>query len=309
MLVPLTPCTWFSRSGAGVAGGTIRGFVAKYRPFHVGFWDDPDIEPFSPDEKLVYAFLFTNRLTTESGIYSISEKFIAERTGITINKINTILNTLTNTYHKITYDRNIVFVHGFMRRNFKGSPEKLELSILSNVTDHPSILCWTKFLEIYNHHHICIKIKEVLKSLQCVIDTSIGIGIEIVSLNSSSLVLSSFSEDSPPYRISFKLWLSVKTVGTAQKPPDLQKWAEDIRKMHDLDKRPWDLIYQTMLNARADSFWIKNLKSAATLRQKMNEGKLDRFVPLPEKCVSDEEFEKNVKEAVEKEKDNGIQPL
>jgi hypothetical protein len=139
--------------------------MATYRQFFIGFWDDPDIEPFSPEEKLVYLFLFTNRLATESGIYAISEKFIAERTCISINKIKTILNTLQNTYHKITYDVNIIFVHGFLKRNYRGKPELLNFSILKNVEDYPSLPCWNKFLDVYKNHCICNKIKEKLNTL------------------------------------------------------------------------------------------------------------------------------------------------
>jgi hypothetical protein len=114
----------------------------------------------------VYLFLFTNRLATESGVYAISEKFISERTCISINKIKAILNTLQNTYHKITYDKTIVFVHGFLKRNYRGKPELLNFSILKNVEDFQSLLCWNKFLEIYKNHCICNKIKEKLNTYQ-----------------------------------------------------------------------------------------------------------------------------------------------
>ena len=139
--------------------------MATYRQFFIGFWDDPDIEPFSPEEKLVYLFLFTNRLATESGVYAISEKFISERTCISINKIKAILNTLQNTYHKITYDINTIFVHGFLKRNYRGKPELLNFSILKNVEDYPSLPCWNKFLEVYKNHYICNKIKDKLNTL------------------------------------------------------------------------------------------------------------------------------------------------
>jgi len=160
--------------------------MATYRPFYVGFWDDPEIEPFNPEEKLVYAFLFTNHLCTESGIYSISEKNISERTGIKINKINDIIKSLQNTYHKITYDKSIIFVHGFMHRNYKGSPEKLELSILKDFENHRSLICWSKFIEIYSRHCISNKIKSMLNTLQSVTDTSMEVFNDNDNSNSNS---------------------------------------------------------------------------------------------------------------------------
>jgi hypothetical protein len=157
--------------------------MAKYRPFLCSFWTDPDIEKFSSEEKLVYAFLFTNSLTTESGIYDISHKFISERTNISINKINNIINTLSNTYHKITYDNKTVFVHGFLNRNGRGRPELIEKSLLADINNFPSFICWTAFLSVYKNHYICNKINEVLKSLQRLDKTS----IEIEDRNSISI--------------------------------------------------------------------------------------------------------------------------
>lgn len=153
--------------------------MADYRPLYCSFWTDPDMEPLNPYEKLVYAMLFTCAQTTESGIYSISPKYISERTNITIIKINEILNTLQNTYKKITYDNGVLFVHGFMRRNFKGNPEMLFRSIVKNFENNPSRVCWTKFLEVYKNHCICNKIKEKLDTLQSVGDTSIAMTLEM----------------------------------------------------------------------------------------------------------------------------------
>jgi len=153
--------------------------MAKYRPFMCSFWTDPDIEKLSSDEKLVYAFFFTNQLTSESGIYSISKKYISERTNIKTDKISKILNSLQNIHKKITYDDSIVFVHGFMKRNFKGNPALLEISIIQDFNNFKSFACWNKFIDTYKFHHISIKIKELLNTLQSVSDTSMTMKIEI----------------------------------------------------------------------------------------------------------------------------------
>ena len=169
--------------------------MAKYRPFYCEFWTDPDIEQFSAEEKLVYAFLFTNSRTTESGIYSVSPKNISDCTNLTTNKINIILNTLQNTYHKITYDNNIIFIHGFLRRNFKGNPGLLEKSILSNVKEFPSEICWQHFLNIYKFHSICNKIKTILDTWQSVSDTSIAMTMNMTMNNEDELIKEGVSEE------------------------------------------------------------------------------------------------------------------
>lgn len=146
--------------------------MAKYRPFQCTFWTDPDFEKLTAEEKLVYIFFFTNNITTESGIYQVSEKFISERTNINISKINNIIKSLSSVYNKITYINNTVFVHGFMNRNYKGNPSLLEKSIAQDFKNYPVKQLWEKFLSIYKNHCICNKIKELLNTYQSVNDTS-----------------------------------------------------------------------------------------------------------------------------------------
>jgi hypothetical protein len=153
--------------------------MAEYRPVLCSFWTDPDTEEWKPNERLVYLFLCTNKEARESGIYQISQKYISERTNITIDKIKEIIITLSSVYNKITYDNNTFFVHGFMRRNFKGNPALLEKSILKDFENSPSFICWSRFCEIYKTHFISKKIKELLNTCQSVIDTSMTMNMKI----------------------------------------------------------------------------------------------------------------------------------
>jgi uncharacterized phage protein (TIGR02220 family) len=138
--------------------------MAKYRPLWCDFWDDPDIEKLSLNSKIVYIFLFSNRKCTESGIYGISKRHISERTGIDIKKIDICFDELST---KITYDNKaeIVFVHAFMRRNFKGRPDLLESSILNDAENHKSKMCWKLFTQVYKNHNILNHLVMSLQSL------------------------------------------------------------------------------------------------------------------------------------------------
>lgn len=104
---------------------------------------------------------------------------------------------------------------------------------------------------------------------------------------------------SPQYRISNLLWESIKLSGTTMKEPDFEEWAEEIEKIHRIDKRPWDLINITMQTARQDNFWIKNLKSPKKLRDHLNNGNFDKFIP--ERYRTDEQYIADLKIALEKE--------
>lgn len=151
-----------------MAAGPVFITMADYRPVLCSFWTDPDTEEWKANERLVYLFLCTNKEVGESGIYQLSQKYISERTNISIDKIKEIIITLSSTYNKITYDNNTYFVHGFMKRNFKGNPALLEKSIIKDFEKSPSIPCWTRFCEIYKNHFMSNKIKGIINSFQSV---------------------------------------------------------------------------------------------------------------------------------------------
>jgi len=74
--------------------------MAIYRQFHMDFWDDPHVSEYSPLKKLLFAFLFTNRLTSESGIYEISIKQISDGTGIPKQTVCKLLRNGSETHSK-----------------------------------------------------------------------------------------------------------------------------------------------------------------------------------------------------------------
>ena len=129
--------------------------MASYRPVNCDFWSDPDIEKMSPEEKLFYIFLFTNQRTSESEIYGISVKYMSEMINLPTLKINNLLKSLESAYHKITYDheKEIIFVHSFMKWNQRGRPEFIKKSIENDVEKSPSEKLWQKWCILYKNHN------------------------------------------------------------------------------------------------------------------------------------------------------------
>ena len=123
--------------------------MAKYRPILCAIWDDPDFQDYSPDAKLLFLYLCTNRRTTESGIYPITLKTIQNETCI---KKETIKKLLTNGLKNVSYDfdNSFVFVHRFMNYNSGGRPERIELGIKSDNQNYQTPL-WKIFIEQYPH--------------------------------------------------------------------------------------------------------------------------------------------------------------
>ena len=58
----------------------------------------------------------------------------------------------------------------------------------------------------------------------------------------------------------------------SKNPPDTQKWANDIRLMHERDARSYDDIKRIIEWCQQDSFWQNNILSASKLRKQF--GKL-----------------------------------
>ena len=56
--------------------------MAKQRPIHVSTLDDEDFQEDSPNEKLIFLHLITNKSITESGVYPYTFKTSADNTGI-----------------------------------------------------------------------------------------------------------------------------------------------------------------------------------------------------------------------------------
>jgi hypothetical protein len=121
--------------------------MAKYRPVYMRIWKDPYFEDYSPSMKLIFLYLCTNELTTESGIYSISTKTISRETGVPDKTVRKLLsNGLKNV--RYDFDNNCVFIKNFLKYNGGGRPELLRKSIANNYNEFRTPL-WDEFINRY----------------------------------------------------------------------------------------------------------------------------------------------------------------
>jgi len=121
--------------------------MAKYRPIQIRIWKDPDFEKYNSSMKLIFLYLCTNELTTESGIYAISTRTISQETRI---PEKTVIKLLSNGLKNIIYDfdNNCVFVKNFLKYNGGGRPELLRKSISNNYEEFKTPL-WNEFIKLY----------------------------------------------------------------------------------------------------------------------------------------------------------------
>lgn len=79
--------------------------MAKYRYVYTEFWNDPDVlEKFTPEDKLFYLYLLTNRNTSQIGIYEITRKQMSFELGYSLEAVNAMMERFINKHQLILYD-------------------------------------------------------------------------------------------------------------------------------------------------------------------------------------------------------------
>lgn len=73
------------------------------------FWSDPFIEECSPEEKLMFIYLFTNPSVNQCGFYQLSVPTMALHTGVDREEVQAFLTRLRE-LGKAVYDKGMMFV-------------------------------------------------------------------------------------------------------------------------------------------------------------------------------------------------------
>lgn len=76
-----------------------------------------------------------------------------------------------------------------------------------------------------------------------------------------------YESDDINFKLAQSLLSKIEEQNPDHKKPDLQKWANDIRLMHEQDKRSYDKIQKMIDWSQNNDFWSGNVLSAAKLRK------------------------------------------
>lgn len=109
-----------------------------YRPIDIEFWQDEFILELSPEHKLTYLFLLTNRRTSQCGIYNI---------GLTIAQLE------------------LKFPEEKIQQHLKFFQERGKI-LYSEENKELMLLNWYKYNNIHNHKNIRICINKELKRIK-----------------------------------------------------------------------------------------------------------------------------------------------
>jgi hypothetical protein len=95
--------------------------MAGYRQFHTKFWKDEWLIDLEPMERYLFSYLFTNELSSISGLYKLPLKVIINETGLQPNFINKALAKF-QVAKKIFYKDGVIWVVNMKNHHKNASP-------------------------------------------------------------------------------------------------------------------------------------------------------------------------------------------
>ncbi len=80
-----------------------------------------------------------------------------------------------------------------------------------------------------------------------------------------------YGDDSPYMKLAVRLYEHIKQRNPKQKKPNWQTWADDFRKIVEIDKRDTDELIKVLDWCQQDDFWQNNVLSPAKLRKQYDQ--------------------------------------
>jgi hypothetical protein len=90
------------------------------RGFQTELWTDPFIQDLSPEAKLLFIYLWTNKHCNQAGLYEITLRTIAFDTGLSVESLPEIMKQIEP---KVAWypEQNLVWVKNFLKRQCKSN--------------------------------------------------------------------------------------------------------------------------------------------------------------------------------------------
>jgi hypothetical protein len=99
--------------------------VADYRMIYTHIYRDEWFLELEPDAKLLFIYLFSNDLTSVSGLYKIPRRVMAFETGLALSRVDELLEHFRK-QDKVEYEDGYVWVKNMRRYQFSQSPKILK---------------------------------------------------------------------------------------------------------------------------------------------------------------------------------------
>lgn len=126
--------------------------MAEYRTLHTKLWQDEWICELEADAKLLFIYLVTNRAASVAGIYKLPFKFIAFETGLSLARVNKLLDEFQKA-GKVYHEDGVIWVkrlRSYQTYDGKAS-EQVEKRIVKDLADIPDGTLKRQYLAFYTN--------------------------------------------------------------------------------------------------------------------------------------------------------------
>ena len=222
--------------------------MARQRYINTDFWRDDYIEELDPLEKYLYMYCLTNPLTNIAGIYKISIKRIAFETGLDKDMVNKMLGRFQQ-HGKIGYiDGHIVIKNFIKHQKINPNIQKGINEVLSTITD--DIKAFISLSKPLNYVNVNVNVNNNDKQ-------------------------SKYSEEHLRLSNLLAEYILKDDNNNSYLKPDkrdktINSWAEDIRKLNEIDNRDINEIENIIHFSKKHDFWNHNIMSGSKLRKQFN---------------------------------------
>ena len=121
--------------------------MAEFRQVHTRIWHDDWFVELSPNDKLIFIYLFTNENSNLAGLYKLSMRHAQLETGLTIDYILKAMGNF-ETADKVVYRDGYVWVKNLRKYNASRSP-KTSIAIASILEAIPDCEIKTLYMAYY----------------------------------------------------------------------------------------------------------------------------------------------------------------
>lgn len=260
--------------------------MAKYRKIDPRIWNDEKFQTLSPVDRYLAMYCLTGQCN-RIGIFKFSLALASEDTGIPFDELNERLDRVCHTLSwKHDKTRRVLYFPNWWKYNNPGS-DKTMTGIMADIHEVPQTPLLNEFK--CNTRHLSKSVSDTLSSFfvkgmpyqeqeqeqeqeqycpEKIPDAS-------EAGDSESQGDGKPKVPPPPQAPKFTpkdsaaaawMWKLVDGLAPNQKPPDLDKWADQIRLMRERDKRSYDEIAKLFKWANSHHFWSSNIRSPDKLR-------------------------------------------
>ena len=281
--------------------------MAKFRQVYVEFWEDITVEGMTPEDKLFYLYLLTNPSTTQIGVYQITKKRMAFELGYSMEALEGLFKRFIDHHNVIRYNEQTheIAIKNWGKYNLNRGGKPVEDCIKRELPDvkDTDLIAYVaqqipeeskvKYLfEAYlaegsDSFHDTGDESDDEPSDDSYNDTGDDEGGRTnkeeginnknkkKSDDSSRSRSKEYDTSSLYYQMAERLYQKILENNPEHKKPNFQKWADDFRKLVELDKKKPDVVFKMIDWVQKHEFWHVNILSPDKLRKQWDKLKME----------------------------------